>query len=133
MPKDDLSSYRPVSKLNLISKILERVIHTRLTSHLKTFPSLSRFQSAHRKFHSTEIAPPYIYNDLLVSMNNKKVSAIVLLDLSAAFDTIDRSILLIRLAMNFCVTGTALSLLSSYLSGRSQSVSIDNSTSPRLL
>ena len=130
LPKDDLSSYRPISNLNFISKILERIIHTRLTFHLKSFPSLSRFQSAYRKFHSTETALLYIYNDLLMSINNKKVSALVLLDLSAAFDTIDHSILLTRLANNFGVTGTALSLLSSYLNGRSQSVSIGNTTSP---
>ena len=57
-------------------------------------------------------------------------TALVLLDLSAAFDTIDHSILMTRLANNFGVTGTALSLLSSYLSGRAQSVPIGNTTSP---
>jgi hypothetical protein len=65
-----------------------------------------------------------------MSINNKKVSALVLLDLSAAFDTIDHSILLTRLVNNFGVIGSALSLLSSYLNGRSQSVSIGNHTSP---
>ena len=63
-----------------------------------------------------------------LSINNKKVSAPVLLDLSAAFDTIEHFILLTRLANNFGITGTALSLLSSYLNGRSPSVSIGNSS-----
>src|ERR1043165_5264548 len=43
----DLSSYRPISNLNFISKILECIVHSRLTNHLKSFPSLSRFQSAY--------------------------------------------------------------------------------------
>ena len=133
LPKDDLSSYRPISNLNFISKILERVIHTRLTSHLKTFPSLSRFQSAYRKFHSTETALLRIHNDLIQSINTQKVSALVLLDLSAAFDTIDHNILLSRLKSNFGISDTALSLLSSYLSNRTQSVLIGNSSSSPLL
>src|SRR5437899_6416883 len=47
LPIEDLSSYRPISNLNFISKILERVIHNRLNHHLTSFPSLSPFQSAY--------------------------------------------------------------------------------------
>ena len=72
LPKDDLSSHRPVYNLNFISQSLERVIHTRLTSHLRTFLSISQFQSAYCKFYSSETALLYIYNDLLMSINNKK-------------------------------------------------------------
>jgi hypothetical protein len=104
-------------------------VHSRLTNHLKSFPSLSRFQSAYRKFHSTETALLSIYNDLLLSINKQKISALVLLDLSAAFDTIDHCILLTRLSSNFGITDSALSLLTSYLQNRSQSVSIGNATS----
>ena len=64
----------------------------------------------------------------------QKVSALILIDLSAAFDTIDHNILLTRLQSNFGISGTALPLLSSYLSNRSQSVRIGNhSSSPSLL
>src|SRR5437867_11178673 len=49
LPIEDLSSYRPISNLNFISKILERIIHNRLNQHLTSFPSLSPFQSAYRK------------------------------------------------------------------------------------
>src|ERR1051325_1743567 len=50
---DDLSSYRPISNLNFISKILEHIIHSRLSDHLLSFPSSCFFQSAYRKFDST--------------------------------------------------------------------------------
>src|SRR6184192_3483138 len=127
---EDLSSSHPISNLNFISKILERIIHNRLNHHLTSFPSLSPFQSAYRKFHSAETALLRIYNDLLVSISQHKLSALVLLDLSAAFDTIDHNILLSRLTSNFGVSGSALSLISSYLSNRSQSVSIQSHVSP---
>ena len=130
LPKEDLSSYRPLSNLNFISKILEKVIHTRLINHTNTFPSVTSFQSAYRQFHSTETALIRIQNDLLLSSNAQKVSALVLLDLSAAFDTIDHQILITRLSSFYGVTGSALNLLSSYLLNRTQSISIDTSLSP---
>src|SRR6202142_2627242 len=84
LSNEDLASYRPISNLNFISKILERIIHNRITIHLDSFPSLCPFQSAYRKFHSTETALLRIQNDLLLAMN--KLSALVLLDPSAVFD-----------------------------------------------
>ena len=95
LPPDDLASYRPILNLNFISKILERIIHTRITAHLQSFPSICPFQSAYRKFYSTETALLRIRNDLLLAIDKRKLSALVLLDLSAAFDTIDHGILLL--------------------------------------
>ena len=119
-----ISSYRPISNLNFISKILEKVVYARLCNHLESFPSLSRFQSAYRKLHSTETALLRIQNDLCLAMNSQQVSALVLLDLSAAFDTIDHSILTNRLKTCYGISDSAFSLLSSYLSCRTQSVKI---------
>ena len=135
LPRDDLSSYRPISNLNFVSKILERIIHTRLTNHLHSFPSLCPFQSAYRKFHSTETALLRIHNDLALAINQQKVSALVLLDLSAAFDTIDHQILIARLNSIFGISGSALSLLTSYLLDRTQFVSVNsiNSSQSKLL
>src|SRR6187399_158774 len=131
LPTDDLSSYRPISNLNFISKILERIIHSRINNHLQSFPSICPFQSAYRKFHSTETALLRIQNDLLLASNQQKVSALVLLDLSAAFDTIDHQILLSRLSSIFGFSDTALSLIKSYLTDRSQYVTIgDHRSSP---
>jgi hypothetical protein len=126
LPKDDLSSYRPISNLNFISKVLEKVLYSRLCTHLESFSALSNFQSAYRRFHSTETALLRIHNDLLLAMNRQHVSALVLLDLSAAFDTIDHNILLKRLNSSFGISDSAFSLLSSYLCNRLQSVAIDH-------
>ena len=112
MPHDDLASYRPISNLNFIFKILERIIHTSLTAHLQSFSSISPFRSAYRKFHSTETALIHIQNDLL-AIDKRKLSALVLLHLSAAFDTIDHQFLLTRLSSTFGLTGLALRLLTS--------------------
>src|SRR4029077_16400093 len=130
LPIDDLSSYRPILNLNFISKILERIVCARLNDHLSSFPSLSPYQSAYRKFHSCETALLRITNDILLACNKQKVTALVLLDLSAAFDTIDHHILLSRLTTTFGITGAAHNFLSSYLSNRTQSVTIASDLSP---
>ena len=86
------------------------------------FPEL---QSAYSKSHSTETALVKIVNDILLDMNRQHVSLLVLLDLSAAFDTVDHIILLRRLETSFGVTGDALKWIASYLSARSQRVMIN--------
>jgi hypothetical protein len=92
----------------------------------------ARFQSGFRSRHSTETAVVKIANDVLSSNDSGKVTALVLLDLSAAFDTIDHEILLNRLATDVGVTGIALSWFRSYLSDRTQVVSCaDNLSSSR--
>ena len=129
LPKEELNNYRPISNLCFLSKILERVIFDRMTRHIQSFHTYTPFQSAYRKYHSTETALLKIQNDLLLSIDKKKVSALVLLDLSAAFDTIDHSILLGRLESWFGISGCALELLSSYLKDRTESVLIQASSS----
>jgi len=132
LPKDDLSSYRPISNLNFLSKVLERAIYIRLLSHLSTFPSLPIFQLAYRKYHSVETCLLKIHSDLLAAIDNQKVSALVLLDLSAAFDTVDHTILLTRLSSYFGIRSSALDLICSYLLNRSQAVFVNASTSPTI-
>jgi hypothetical protein len=127
---EDMTNYRPISNLSNISKILERIIYNRLSEHIHSFNTYSIFQFAYRRFFSTETALLRIQNDLLLAIDKQKVTALVLLDLSAAFDTIDHRILFHRLENWFGVSGSALGLLSSYLTGRSQSVIINGHCSP---
>ena len=94
------NSYRPISNLSLISKVLEKVVSRLLNVHLNCNHHMSNvFQSAYKQFHSTEIALLKVYNDIPLNMDTGKVTALTLLDLSAAFDTIDYSVLLDRLSV----------------------------------
>ena len=129
LPDDDLNNFRPISNLNFISKILEKVVASRIQSHLLSNSVSSSFQSAYRMFHSTETTLLGIHNDLILAMNRGQVTSLILLDLSAAFDTVDHSILLHRLQHWFGLHGTSLDWFSSYLTSCSQAVSIQNSTS----
>ena len=123
-----LKNYRPVSNLPFISKILEKVVASQIHTHLEKFELLEEHQSAYRKMHNTETALLKIFNDLLTNADNKKISILVMLDLSAAFDTIDHCILVDRLA-SFGFGGNVLNLFHSYLTNCTQSVSINNTTS----
>ena len=92
-----LANYRPVSNLPFLSKVLEKVILVQLTAFLQNTGLMERLQSAYRKHHSTETALIKIQNDLLEAMSKRKVSILILLDLSAAFDTVDHNQLLTTL------------------------------------
>jgi hypothetical protein len=102
------NNYRPVSNLSFVSKLLERVVQHQLQHYLDTAGLLPHFQSAYRKGHSTETALMKIYNDTLIAADNGDMSALCMLDLSAAFDTVDHEILLNRLEIKFGIRNTAL-------------------------
>ena len=125
-----LKNFRPISNLSFISKILERVVELRIKSHLVEFSLYEHFQSAYRSAHSTETALIRLINDILVTIDDATKSvALLLLDLSAAFDTVNHDVLLQRLQSGFGLHGTVLSWFKSYLSNRSQKVKIGNSVS----
>ena len=126
---DDLNNFRPISNLNFISKILEKVVASRIQSHLSSNSLSSSFQSAYRIFHSTETTLLKIHNDLILAMDRGEVTSLILLELSAAFDTVDHSILLTRLQNWLGLDGLSLNWFTSYLSSRSQAVSINDSIS----
>ena len=119
-----LNNYRPVSSLLFISKILEKVVDMRLEQHLTIKNLHEEHQSAYRKFHSTETAVLKVQNDVLQSLDQNNVTIMVLLDLSAAFDTIDHQTLLHRLEHHYGVTGKPLTWMASYLNHRYQTVCI---------
>ena len=95
--KNDLKNYRPISNLSFLSKILEKVVSKRLHEHIYNHHLSNDLQAAYKRFHSTETALLKIHNDIVDNMDNGKVTALTLLDLSDAFDTIDHLILLQRL------------------------------------
>ncbi|TWW54330.1 Fibroblast growth factor 17 [Takifugu flavidus] len=112
--------YRPISNLPFISKVLEKVVVTQFLEHLQRNSLFEMFQSGFRAHHSTETALLKVTNDLLIASDHGLVSMLVLLDLSAAFDPVDHSILLQRLEHVIGIKGTALDWFRSYLSDRYQ-------------
>ena len=102
-------NYRPVSNLQFISKLTESAVAKQLQHHINMNNLFPLLQSSYRKFHSTKSALLKVKNDILLNRNRQHVTLLVLLDLSAAFDTIDHGILLERLRSAFRVRDTALS------------------------
>lgn len=129
LPKDDLKSYRPVSGLIFISKLIERIVAQQLKHHLESNGLSNVWQSAYKSSHSTESALLRVKNDMHLSIAKGDSAALVLLDLSAAFDTIDHSFLLERLSSWFGLGSTVLQWFKSYLVGRTQKVKIGNTFS----
>ena len=126
-----ISNYRPISNLPFISKVIEKVVYQQLNNFLVSNNLLDKFQSGFRSHHSTETALTKVINDIRMSNDSGKISVLVLLDLSAAFDTVDHSILLDRLENWVGLSGTVLEWFRSYLQDRDYFVSIGNFTSDR--
>ena len=118
-----MKNYSPVSNLPFVFKVLERVVLRRLANHLDVTNQHEPHQSAYRPLHSTETALVRVCNDILLSLDQPIAVSLVLLDLSAAFDTIDYKMLLDRLT-NIGVQGMAHKWFQSYLQDRHQSVII---------
>ena len=124
LDKDLLCNYRPLSNLSFMSKALERCVMKQLFNYLESNHIFNDFQSAYRKFHSCETAITKISNDILCSLDNKKCTLLLFLDLSAAFDTVDHNILLSMLQVKYGINSTVLDWLKSYLFKRNCKVNI---------
>ena len=120
----DPASYRPVSNLPYLSKLLEKAVYAQLERHLVTYDLLPASQSAYRKMHSTETSLLKLNNDILSAINNGRSTLLVTLDISSAFDTVNHQMLLQRYADLFGLDGIVLSWFASYLSHRSQAVQV---------
>ena len=120
---------RPVSNLQYISKLIERAVYDQTHDHMLQYELYPLLQSAYRVDHSTETVLLKVQNDILLNMDRSRVTLLVRLDLSAAFDMVDHQVLLRRLESSFGITGTALSWFSSYLSQRSQRICYEGCTS----
>ncbi len=129
MNPEVLKNYRPVSNLPFISKTIERVAAAQLTQYMTDNNLHEVYQSAYKQYHSTETALLKIQNDVLCDIDQGNPVILVLLDLSAAFDLIEHSILLDRMENVLGIKGVALDWFKSYLDGRSQKVKIGKSFS----
>ena len=123
-------NYRPISNLNNISKILEKLFLVRFQPHVTASPNYNPYQSAYRKKHSTETALTLTLDNIFHASDRSKSTILVALDLSAAFDLVDHELLISRLKTSFGIDGLVLQWILSYLTDRSQFVSLGSSTSP---
>ena len=111
LDSDILKNYRPVSNLTFISKVIEKAESGRLNEHLIKNSMFDPLQSAYRDKHYTETALIKVQNDILSAFDAGSSASLLMLDLSAAFDTIDHDILLSRLCNVYGITGNALDWL----------------------
>jgi len=89
----DVKSFRPIFNLTVLSKVLERLVARQLLDHVRVHMLLPSLQSAYRTQHSTETAVLKVLSDILTAADRGDLSMLTLLDLSAAFDTVDHPIL----------------------------------------
>ena len=115
-------NYRPVSNLQFIGKLIERVILARLQSHMDEINYSNNTQFGYKKHHSTELLLLKFMNDILVGVDSRNGVVIMLIDLSAAFDTVNHRKLLNILCYELKIRGIALKWFKSFLFNRSQRV-----------
>ena len=100
-----------------------------IDDHLEQNNLQEPLQSAYRANHSTETALVKIVNDLRCEVDSEKCVLLVMLDMSAAFDTVEHATLLTRLEHDFGIVGSVKQWLHSYFTGRSQRVTIQGTLS----
>ena len=125
LDQQQFKNFRLVSNLSFISKLIERAVCDQLLEYTAMTGKLEGMQSAYRTDHSMEMALLKVKTDILNDMDNKKVNFLILLDLSAAFDTVSFHLLMNRLLNRFGITGTVLQWIDSYLTDWTQKVMID--------
>ena len=106
-----LSNYKnfhPISNLTFVSKLIEKAVALQLNDHILRHHLEKTSQSVYKAFHSIETALVRVHNDILTAIDNNNTVILLLLDLSAAFDTVDHSILLSRLSSRFGIKSLAL-------------------------
>ena len=117
--KNNSDNFRPISILTQFNKIFEKLIHRRLLSFLKKYNILSKQQFVFLKKHSTSHSITCLYEKLIDNLENELDSAVLFVDLKAAFDTVDSEILLDKLH-HYGIRDKTLKLLTSYLQDRKQ-------------
>ena len=117
-----MENYRPVSNLSVLSKTLEHAVHQQVENYLSEANFLPSHQSAYKKHHSTETALLSVCSNIISHLDMGDCALLAFLDLSAAFDTVDKRILLERLSGSFGINNIALRWFQSYLTNRTEYV-----------
>ena len=125
------SNYRPISLLNIFSKIVEKVINSRLVSFLDKHSIISNCQFGFRSGHSTYMPLVSILDKITEAQEKNLFTTALFIDLRKAFDTLNHQLLLIKLE-HYGIRGVPFQLISNYLLNRPQYVSYDNAKSSSL-
>ncbi|CAB4026746.1 Hypothetical predicted protein [Paramuricea clavata] len=128
---EQASNNRPLSLLPVASKVCEKIVLSQFNTYLTRNNRLSSHQSGNKKHFSTETLSIFVNDTILKAMDNKKLTALVLLDLSKAFDSVNHNILLQKLE-RIGASKPSLRWFGSYLNGRSQVVRIGSTSSSPL-
>jgi len=128
----DIDSFRPINNLSTLDKIIEQHIKINLENYLDINNIILKNHHGSRKYHGTNTAITQISNQLNINYEQNKVSATVITDLSAAFNTANK-IKLLKKLQYYGIDNQELALFSYFLSDRSQYVSIDSFDSKILM
>ena len=120
-PADNFENYRPISTLAVVSKIIEKIVHTNLVKFLNDNMLLSNQQFGFRSKRSTELAATLFIDDIRRHADNKMLVGCVFIDFSKAFDTLSHAKLLQKLSA-YGIKDTELSWFTDYLFNRKQIV-----------
>jgi len=129
----NVRNYRPISDLTFMSKVVERLVCRQLVAYLEQNGLLPDLQSAYRRCRSTETDVLKVVADLLTAADRGEVTFLSLLDLSAAFDTVDHDILIDRLYHAFGLRDQVLSWITSFITGRIHRGSVSEASTRRTL
>ena len=132
LDKENLKNYKPVSNLAYLGKLIESVAIEQIDNHISSSHLHEPLQSAYTPNHSTETAVVKVTNDILRALDHRQCVYLVLLDLSAAFDTIDHRVFLSRLQEDSRVEGDVADWMESYLSNRHQTIDINHTFSDKI-
>ena len=132
MDVEDPASSDQYRNISFMSKIIERIVAGQLLTYLKVNNLLPRFQSGFRSGHSTETLLIRLLPDFHQAIDTGRVTLLALLDVSAAFNTVDFDILIQRLSKSFGVEARALLWFDSFLHERSSLIQIRTAWFPVL-
>lgn len=127
----DPASFRPIAKLPLSSKVLERIVSAQLRDYLSSNDIFPPQQSAYMKYHSTETSLLSVTSDVFLSLDKGQLCLLALLDISAAFDSINHEILCQRLHYSFGLSGSALAWINSFVCNRHHYVRVGSTCSSK--
>lgn len=122
-----ISNYRPISVLNCISKIIEKILYFRLIKFLKNNRIISDHQYGFTQNSNTLSSAMHLMDNIRQGLDKKKCVSALFIDLSKAFDMVNHELLLLRLRQIGITDTISLSLFKNYLSSRTQNVKYGNS------